>query len=164
MYNSLAMGRHEHRRRRSGDKEHEIVRREADGDARILRRSCSPRFRWRSRPGREAGGDPPDPEADSQAAMKDKVHDPRVEKSQKGGSDWGMWDIGRPHPMQGKGEFGGHDAIGVAAGKLITPIARSIGTIQTRTKSCASHRRPRSSISSMHRGPTRPAPKSAGAR
>ena len=56
---------------------------------------------------------PPDPEADSQAAMKDKVHDPRVEKSQKGGSDWGMWDIGRPHPMQGKGEFGGHDVIGV---------------------------------------------------
>jgi hypothetical protein len=62
---------------------------------------------------------PPDPEADSLAAMKDKVHDPRVEKSQKGGSDWGMWDIGRPHPMQGKGEFGGHDAIGVAVGKLI---------------------------------------------
>jgi hypothetical protein len=62
---------------------------------------------------------PPDPEADSQAAMKFTVHDPRVEKSQKGGSDWGMWDIGRPHPMQGKGEFGGHDAIGVAAGKLI---------------------------------------------
>ncbi len=62
---------------------------------------------------------PPDPEADSQAAMKDTVHDPRIDKSQKGGSDWGMWDIGRPHPMQGKGEFGGHDAIGVAAGKLI---------------------------------------------
>jgi hypothetical protein len=62
---------------------------------------------------------PPDPEAESQAAMKDTVHDPRVEKSQKGGSDWGMWDIGRPHPMQGKGEFGGHDAIGIAAGKLI---------------------------------------------
>ncbi|MEJ0052320.1 MAG: hypothetical protein WDN02_14130 [Methylovirgula sp.] len=62
---------------------------------------------------------PPDPEAESQAAMKDKVHDPRVEKSQKGGNDWGMWDIGRPHPMQGKGEFGGADAIGVAAGKLI---------------------------------------------
>jgi hypothetical protein len=62
---------------------------------------------------------PPDPEADSRAAMKFTVHDPRVEKSQKGGSDWGMWDIGRPHPMQGKGEFGGHDAIGIAAGKLI---------------------------------------------
>ncbi|MEI9916350.1 MAG: hypothetical protein WDN29_11685 [Methylovirgula sp.] len=62
---------------------------------------------------------PPDPEAESRAAMKDQVHDPRVEKSQKGGNDWGMWDIGRPHPMQGKGEFGGHDVIGVAAGKLI---------------------------------------------
>jgi hypothetical protein len=62
---------------------------------------------------------PPDPEAESQAAMKDKVHDPRVEKSQNGSGDWGMWDIWRPHPMQGKGEFGGHDAIGVAAGKLI---------------------------------------------
>jgi hypothetical protein len=62
---------------------------------------------------------PPDSEADSRAAMKFTVHDPRVEKSKKGGSDWGMWDIGRPHPMQGKGEFGGHDAIGVAAGKLI---------------------------------------------
>ncbi|HEY0147115.1 MAG TPA: hypothetical protein VGB93_13415 [Methylovirgula sp.] len=62
---------------------------------------------------------PPDPEAESRAAMKDQVHDPRVEKSQKGGNDWGMWDIGRPHPMQGKGEFGGHDVIGFAAGKLI---------------------------------------------
>jgi hypothetical protein len=62
---------------------------------------------------------PPDPEADSQAAMKFTVHDSRIEKSQKGGSDWGMWDIGRPHPMQGKGEFGDHDAIGIAAGKLI---------------------------------------------
>jgi hypothetical protein len=63
---------------------------------------------------------PPDPEAESQAAMKDTVHDPRIEKSQQnGGGDWGMWDIGRPHPMQGKGAFGGHDVIGVAAGKLI---------------------------------------------
>lgn len=62
---------------------------------------------------------PPDPETDSQAAMKFTVHDPRIDKSQKGGSDWGMWDIGRPHPMQGKGEFGDHDAIGIAAGKLI---------------------------------------------
>ncbi len=62
---------------------------------------------------------PPDPEAESRAAMKFTVHDPRVEKSQNGGSDWGMWDIGRPHPMQGKGEFNGNDAIGIAAGKLI---------------------------------------------
>ncbi len=62
---------------------------------------------------------PEDPEADSKAAMKFTVHDSRIDKSQKGGSDWGMWDIGRPHPMQGKGEFGGHDPIGVAAGKLI---------------------------------------------
>jgi hypothetical protein len=62
---------------------------------------------------------PEDPEADSQAAMKFAVHDERVLKSQKGNSAWGMWDIGRPHPMQGKGEFGDHDPIGVAAGKLI---------------------------------------------
>jgi hypothetical protein len=62
---------------------------------------------------------PPDPEADSQAAMKDTVRDPRIDKSQQGGSDWGMWDIGRPHPMQGKGEFGDADAIGVAAGQNI---------------------------------------------
>jgi hypothetical protein len=62
---------------------------------------------------------PEDPEADSQAAMKYAVHDPRVAKSQKGDSAWGMWDIGRPHPMQGKGEFGDHDPIGIAAGKLI---------------------------------------------
>jgi hypothetical protein len=62
---------------------------------------------------------PEDPEADSQAAMKFKVHDSRLVKSQKGETAWGMWDIGRPHPMQGKGEFGDHDPIGVAAGKLI---------------------------------------------
>lgn len=60
-----------------------------------------------------------DPEADSQAAMKFTVHDARITNSQKGDSAWGMWDIGRPHPMQGKGEFGDHDPIGVAAGKLI---------------------------------------------
>jgi hypothetical protein len=30
-----------------------------------------------------------------------------------------MWDIGRPHPMQGTGEFGDHEAIGLVAGKLI---------------------------------------------
>ena len=57
---------------------------------------------------------PEDPEADSAAAMKFTVH-----HSKKGGGDWDMWDIGRPHPMQGKGEFGGNDAIGVAAGKRI---------------------------------------------
>ena len=62
---------------------------------------------------------PPDPEADSQAAMKFTVQDQRIDKSQKGSSDWGMWDIGRPHPMQGKGEFGDNDPIGVAAGKRI---------------------------------------------
>jgi hypothetical protein len=62
---------------------------------------------------------PEDPAANSQAAMKFTVHDSRITKSQKGGSAWGMWDIGRPHPMQGKGEFGDHDPIGVAAGKLI---------------------------------------------
>ncbi|QAY96549.1 hypothetical protein CWB41_13085 [Methylovirgula ligni] len=56
---------------------------------------------------------PEDPEADSAAAMKFTVHE-----SRKGG-DWDMWDIGRPHPMQGKGEFGDNDAIGVAAGKRI---------------------------------------------
>ncbi len=56
---------------------------------------------------------PPDPEADSRAAMKFTVHE------FKKGGDWDMWDIGRPHPMQGKGEFGGNDAIGVAAGKRI---------------------------------------------
>ena len=47
--------------------------------------------------------------------MKFAVHD-----SRKGGGDWDMWDIGRPHPMQGKGEFSGNDAIGVAVGKRIT--------------------------------------------
>ena len=62
---------------------------------------------------------PPDPEADSRAAMKFTLHDPRIDASQKGGSDWGMWDIGRPHPMRGKGEFGDNDAIGIAAGKRI---------------------------------------------
>lgn len=62
---------------------------------------------------------PEDPEADSRAAMKDTVHDPRIDQSKNGSGNWGMWDIGRPHPMQGKGAFGGHDPIGVAAGKLI---------------------------------------------
>jgi hypothetical protein len=62
---------------------------------------------------------PPDPEADSKAAMKFTVHDSRIDKSKNGGSDWGMWDIGRPHPMQGKGEFDDNDVIGVTAGKRI---------------------------------------------
>jgi hypothetical protein len=62
---------------------------------------------------------PANPEADSQAAMKFTVRDPRVDQSRNGDVAWGMWDIGRPHPMQGKGEFGGHDAIGIAAGSLI---------------------------------------------
>jgi hypothetical protein len=62
---------------------------------------------------------PPDPEADSEAAMKFTVHDPRIETSKTGDSAWGMWDIGRPHPMQGKGAFDDYDVIGVTAGKRI---------------------------------------------
>jgi hypothetical protein len=62
---------------------------------------------------------PANPEADSRAAMKFTVHDRRVDESRNGGVNWGMWDIGRPHPMQGRGEFGGHDAIGLVAGQLI---------------------------------------------
>jgi hypothetical protein len=62
---------------------------------------------------------PANPAADSETAMKLTVRDPRVDQSRNGGVAWGMWDIGRPHPMQGKGEFGGHDAIGIVAGSLI---------------------------------------------
>jgi hypothetical protein len=62
---------------------------------------------------------PTDPEADSQAAMKLTTGDPRVDQSRNGEVAWGMWKMGRPHPMQGKGEFGDHDAIGVVEGKLI---------------------------------------------
>lgn len=63
---------------------------------------------------------PEDAAADSAAAMKDTVNDPRIANSKSGGSsNWGMWDIGRPHPMKGKGVFDDHDPIGVAAGKLI---------------------------------------------
>jgi hypothetical protein len=62
---------------------------------------------------------PQDDSANSAAAMKDTVHDPRIDNSQTGRGDWGMWDIGRPHPMKGKGAFDDHDPIGVAAGKLI---------------------------------------------
>ncbi len=61
---------------------------------------------------------PQNDEANSAAAMNDTVHDPRILDQQPGRS-WGMWDIGRPHPLQGKGVFDDHDPIGVAAGKLI---------------------------------------------
>ncbi len=61
---------------------------------------------------------PEDVNADSAAAMKDTVQDPRIVDAQPGRS-WGMWDIGRPHPMKGKGAFDDHDPIGIAAGKLI---------------------------------------------
>ena len=61
---------------------------------------------------------PQDDNANSDAAMADSVHDPRIIDQQPGRS-WGMWDIGRPHPLQGKGVFEDHDPIGVAAGKLI---------------------------------------------
>ncbi len=57
---------------------------------------------------------PEDPAADSAAAMDDTVQDAHIPKS-----TWDMWDIGRPHPLQGKGAFGDHDPIGLAAGKLI---------------------------------------------
>jgi hypothetical protein len=61
---------------------------------------------------------PEDDDANSAAAMKDNVQDPRIAEQQPGRS-WGMWDIGRPHPLKGKGVFGDHDPIGIAAGKLI---------------------------------------------
>lgn len=61
---------------------------------------------------------PQDDNANSNAAMADSVRDPRIADQQPGRS-WGMWDIGRPHPLQGKGAFADHDPIGVAAGKLI---------------------------------------------
>jgi hypothetical protein len=61
---------------------------------------------------------PQNDDANSAAAMNDTVRDPRILDQQPGHS-WGMWDIGRPHPLQGKGVFGDHDPIGVAAGKLI---------------------------------------------
>ena len=63
-------------------------------------------------------GAPEDDDANSAAAMKDNVQDPRIAEAQPGRS-WGMWDIGRPHPLKGKGTFGDHDPIGIAAGKLI---------------------------------------------
>ncbi len=59
---------------------------------------------------------PEDDNANSAAAMKDTVHDPRIVVST---GHWGIWDLGRPHPMKGKGAFDDHDPIGVAAGKLI---------------------------------------------
>jgi hypothetical protein len=59
---------------------------------------------------------PEDDNANSAAAMQDTVNDPRI-GGPKG--TWDMWDIGRPHPMKGKGAFGDHDPIGIAAGKLI---------------------------------------------
>jgi hypothetical protein len=61
---------------------------------------------------------PQDDNANSAAAMRDSVHDPRI-AAQRPGRSWGMWDIGRPHPLQGTGAFDDHDPIGVAAGKLI---------------------------------------------
>jgi hypothetical protein len=61
---------------------------------------------------------PQDDAANSAAAMGFGVHDPRIVDQQPGRS-WGMWDIGRPHPLQGQGVFESHDPIGVAAGKLI---------------------------------------------
>jgi hypothetical protein len=65
-----------------------------------------------------AASAPQDDDANSAAAMKDNVQDPRIAEQQPGRS-WGMWDIGRPHPLKGKGIFGDHDPIGIAAGKLI---------------------------------------------
>ncbi|MGB7126766.1 MAG: hypothetical protein WBD42_08065 [Methylovirgula sp.] len=61
---------------------------------------------------------PQDDNANSAAAMGDGVHDPRI-ADERPGRSWGMWDIGRPHPLQGTGAFDDHDPIGVAAGKLI---------------------------------------------
>lgn len=61
---------------------------------------------------------PQDDSANSTAAMQDTVNDPRIVDAEPGRS-WGMWDIGRPHPMKGKGAFDDHDPIGIAAGKLI---------------------------------------------
>lgn len=61
---------------------------------------------------------PQDDDANSAAAMKDTAQDPAIVDARPGRS-WGMWDIGRPHPMKGKGAFEDHDPIGIAAGKLI---------------------------------------------
>ncbi len=61
---------------------------------------------------------PQDDNANSAAAMQDNLHDPRI-AGQRPGRSWGMWDIGRPHPLKGRGVFEDHDPIGVAAGKLI---------------------------------------------
>jgi hypothetical protein len=61
---------------------------------------------------------PEDDNASSAAAMKDTVNDPRIVDAQPGRS-WGMWDIGRPHPMKGRRVFDDHDPIVIAAGKLI---------------------------------------------
>jgi hypothetical protein len=68
--------------------------------------------------GMPASATPQDDNANSADAMRDTVQDPRIAGQQPGRS-WGMWDIGRPHPLQGKGAFDDHDPIGVAAGKLI---------------------------------------------
>jgi hypothetical protein len=65
-----------------------------------------------------AASAPEDDNANSAAAMKDTTQDPRIADEQPGHS-WGMWDIGRPHPLKGKGAFDDHDPIGIAAGKLI---------------------------------------------
>jgi hypothetical protein len=75
---------------------------------------------------------PEDDDANSAAAMKDTVQDPRIVDEQPGRS-WGMWDIGRPHPMKGKGAFGDHDPIGVAAGQLI-PTDCSVNWIDPDTR------------------------------
>lgn len=60
---------------------------------------------------------PVDNDANSAAAMKETAQDPLA--GQHPGRSWDMWDIGRPHPMKGKGAFEDHDPIGLAAGKLI---------------------------------------------
>ncbi len=75
---------------------------------------------------------PQDDEANSAAAMRDSLHDPRI-VDQRPGRSWGMWDMGRPHPLQGTGAFDDHDPIGVAAGKLI-PSDCSVNWIDPDTR------------------------------
>jgi hypothetical protein len=59
---------------------------------------------------------PEDVEADSKAAMRDTVNDPRIAQSLT--SEKGIWKWVVP-PKKMNGAYENHDPIGVAAGKLI---------------------------------------------
>jgi CxxC motif-containing protein (DUF1111 family) len=59
---------------------------------------------------------PPDPNADSAAAMNDTVNDPRIGEALAGHK--GVWKWVVP-PVKMAGGFDDHDPIGLVAGKLI---------------------------------------------